>query len=163
MLSRLPRLNLTLLEPESDLLLGVLDAVGAVADVASDVDGVVAADGAGGGGERVGGSEENTAGLDGITTFPDHGADWSAAHILDESWEEWLGGEILIVLLEVLLAGSHQLDSGKLESTSLESSDDRANESTLDAIRLDSNEGLFVRHGVVVESGSFFSCICGCS
>lgn len=153
-------MNLTLLEPESDLLLGVLDAVGAVADVATDVDGVVAADGTWGGGEGVGGSEKDTAGLDGITTFPNHGADWSATHVLDESWEEWLGGEILVVLLEVLLAGSHQLDSGKLVSASLESRDDRANESTLDAIRLDSNEGLFGRHGVFVESGSFFSCIC---
>merc|ERR1719262_84374 len=94
------------------------------------------------------------------STIPNHGADWSATHVLDESWEEWLGGEILVVLLEVLLAGSHQLDSGKLVSASLESRDDRANESTLDAIRLDSNEGLFGRHGVFVESGSFFSCIC---
>lgn len=30
-------LDLALLEPQSDLLLGVLDAVGAVADVAADV------------------------------------------------------------------------------------------------------------------------------
>ena len=25
--------------------------------------------------------EHTTAGLDGITTFPNHGADWSAAHV----------------------------------------------------------------------------------
>jgi hypothetical protein len=35
-LGALPALDLTLLEPESDFLLGVLDGVGAVADVASD-------------------------------------------------------------------------------------------------------------------------------
>jgi hypothetical protein len=52
-------LDLTLLEPESDLLLGVLDAVGAVADVAADIDGVVTTDGTWGGGEGVGGTEES--------------------------------------------------------------------------------------------------------
>jgi hypothetical protein len=35
-------LDLTLLEPESDFLLGILDAVGAVADITSNVDGEVA-------------------------------------------------------------------------------------------------------------------------
>lgn len=52
-------LDLALLEPQSNLLLGVLDAVGAVADVAADVDGEVATDGAGGRGEGVGGAEED--------------------------------------------------------------------------------------------------------
>jgi hypothetical protein len=51
-------LDLTLLEPESDLLLGVLDAVGAMADIAADIDGVVTADGTWGGCKRVGGTEE---------------------------------------------------------------------------------------------------------
>lgn len=51
--------DLTLLEPEGNLLLGVLDAVGAVADVAADIDGEVTTDGAGGGSQRVGGTEEN--------------------------------------------------------------------------------------------------------
>ena len=58
MLSGLVCLDLTLLEPESDLLLGVLDAVGAVADVAADIDGVVTADGTWLGGKRVGGTED---------------------------------------------------------------------------------------------------------
>lgn len=66
--------DLTLLEPESDFLLGVLDAVGAVADVAADIlfmlvggngatyirfthNGVVTTDGARGGGKRVGGTK----------------------------------------------------------------------------------------------------------
>jgi hypothetical protein len=52
-------LDLTLLEPESDFLLGVLDAVGAVADVAADIDGVVTTDGTWLGGKRVGGTEES--------------------------------------------------------------------------------------------------------
>ena len=50
--------DITLLEPEGDLLLGVLDRVGAVADVAADVDGEVAADGTGGRSQGVGGAED---------------------------------------------------------------------------------------------------------
>ena len=37
MLGRLPGLDLLVLEPEGDLLLGAVDAVAAVADVAADV------------------------------------------------------------------------------------------------------------------------------
>jgi len=91
-LGRFPLENLTLLEPESDFLLGILDTVGTVADVASDIDGIVTTDGTW---ERVfwvGGTEDGTAGLDSITTFPNHGEDRSAQHVLDESWEEWLVG-----------------------------------------------------------------------
>lgn len=51
--------ELALLEPESNLLLGVLDGVGTVADVAADIDSEVTTDGAGGGGKGVGGTEED--------------------------------------------------------------------------------------------------------
>jgi hypothetical protein len=44
------------------------------------------------------------------------------------------------VLLEVLLAGGGQLDGNKLEAAVLEAGDDGADQATLDAIRLDSNE-----------------------
>ena len=55
-------MNLTLLEPESDFLLGVLDTVGTVADVTSDIDGEVAADGTWGRCKGVGGTEESWKG-----------------------------------------------------------------------------------------------------
>jgi hypothetical protein len=80
-LSALPALDLTLVEPEGNLLLAVLDAVGAVADVAANVDGVVTTDGARGGGEGVGGTEDGAAGLDGVTALPDHGADGAGTHV----------------------------------------------------------------------------------
>jgi hypothetical protein len=51
--------NVAVLEPESNLLLGALDGIGAVADVSADIDGEVTADGAGGGGQRVGGAKED--------------------------------------------------------------------------------------------------------
>src|SRR6478735_3668979 len=57
-LGGLPGDNLTLLEPESNLLLGVLDGVGTVADVAADVDGKVTTDGTGRRGKGVGGTED---------------------------------------------------------------------------------------------------------
>jgi hypothetical protein len=62
-LGGLPAVELVLLEPESNLLLGVLDGVGTVADVA------------------VGGTEKGTAGLDGVTALPDHGADGARVHV----------------------------------------------------------------------------------
>ena len=56
---RLVLLDLVGGEPESNLLLCVFNAVRAVADVASDIDGVVATDGTRGRGKRVGGTEES--------------------------------------------------------------------------------------------------------
>jgi hypothetical protein len=38
-------------------------------------------DGARGGGKGVSGTEEDTAGLDGVTALPDHGADGAAQHV----------------------------------------------------------------------------------
>lgn len=73
--------DITLLEPESNLLLGVLNGVRAVADVAADVNGEVTADGARGGSQRVGGTEDATTSLDSITAFPDHGANGARKHV----------------------------------------------------------------------------------
>jgi hypothetical protein len=87
-----------------------------VADVAADVNGVVTTDGAGGRGEGVGGTEDGTAGLDGVTALPDHGADGARVHVccnvsiersiawrrnregrtVDEASEEGLVGEISV-------------------------------------------------------------------
>lgn len=97
-LGRLVALNLLRLEPQSNLLLGTLDGIGAVADVATDINGIVTTDGAGGGGKRVGGTkngcsrlvcglrriligELTTTGLASITTLPNHGDDWAAQHV----------------------------------------------------------------------------------
>jgi hypothetical protein len=42
-LGALPADDIAVLEPQSNLLLGALDAVGAVADVAANIDGIIAA------------------------------------------------------------------------------------------------------------------------
>ena len=129
--SLLPALDLAVLEPESNLLLGVLDGVGAVADVAADIDGEVATDGAGGRGGGVGGTEEDTAGLDGVTALPDHGADGAGGHVGNETGEERLAGEVGVVGLEVLLGGGDQLDGRELEAAVLEALDDGADQAAL--------------------------------
>lgn len=49
----------------------------------------------------------------------------------DETLEEGLGGEISVVLLEVVLARGGELHGNELEATVLEARDDGANESTL--------------------------------
>lgn len=115
-----------------------------MADVAADVNGIVTTDSTWSRGERVGGTEDRTAGLHGVTAFPDHSTDGTAAHVGNETWEEGLVGEILIVLLEMSLGWGGELDGGKFEATVLEAGDYGADQATLDAIRLDSNEGLLV-------------------
>lgn len=80
-LGALPLDKLLWLEPQSNLLLGAVDGVRAVADVSADVDGEVTTDGAWGGCEWVGGAEDGAAGLDDVTALPDHGADWAGVHV----------------------------------------------------------------------------------
>ena len=50
----------------------------------------------------------------------------------DESGEEGLAGKVGVVLLEVLLSGSDELDGGELEAAVLEAGDDGADQSTLE-------------------------------
>lgn len=139
-----------LAEPESDLGLGGLDGVGTVADVASDVDGEITADGTGGGVEGVGGAKEDTAGLDGVLALEDDADDGAGSHVLDETGEELLALEVLVVLLEVLLGGVDHLEGGDLVTAVLEALDDLTDNAALDAVGLDhdvgcSNKGPYTR------------------
>ena len=156
----LPALELLRLEPESNLLLGRLDGVRAVADVAADVlrrthslarlnlktkwqaatpaprkgstyNGEVTTDGTRLGRKRVGGTEDDTAGLDGVAALPDHGADGAGGHVGDKTGEERLAGEVGVVGLEVLLGSGDELDSCELEATLLEALDDGADQAAL--------------------------------
>jgi hypothetical protein len=52
----------------------------------------------------------------------------------DQTGEEGLASEISVVLLEVLLSGSAELDSSELEAAVLEAGDDGTNEATLGAV-----------------------------
>jgi len=142
-----PANNLVLAgEPQSNFLLGTLNSVTSVAHVAADIDGVVEANGSWGRGTGVGGTEDSTASLDDVAAFPDHGDDRSRRHVANETGEEWLCLQIFIMLLEMLLGGGDDFDSGELEALLLEAGDDVSNEATLDAIWLDGNESLLGSH-----------------
>lgn len=70
----------------------------------SDINGEITTDGTWEGCKRVGGTKDGTSSLDGITSLPNHSADWSAAHIY------------IIVRLIVLVEGSkgiHLMSPGK--------------------------------------------------
>lgn len=95
---------------------------------------------------RVSLTQQGSSSLDGIGTLPDHGADWARVHVLDETSEEWLRREVLVVLLKVCLSWSAELEGGELVTLLLESGDDLTDESTLDTVWLDSNESLFSCH-----------------
>jgi hypothetical protein len=100
------------------------------------IDGEVTTDGARSRGQGVGGAEEDTAGLDGVTALPDHGGNgtaqhvciilWSAisrvfedrsewlAHTLNQTGEEGLLLQVGVVGLEVLLGGGDELQGDQL-------------------------------------------------
>ena len=143
-----PGVELVTLEPKVDLVVGSLDGVGSVDDVATDVDAEVTADGAGLGVHGLGGTKHLAAGEDSVVAFPDHGADGAGGSVVDETAEEALGGQIGVVLLEVGTAWGAELHGAKLESLVLEASDDLTNESSLDTIGLDHDEGSLSGGGV---------------
>lgn len=78
------------------------------------IDGEVTTNGTRGRGQGVGGTEEHTANLYGVTTLPDHGSDGTAQHVLNQTGEEGLVLEIGIVGLEVLLGGGDELEGNQL-------------------------------------------------
>jgi hypothetical protein len=61
-------------------------------------------------------------------------------HTCDEALEEWLLGQILVVLLEMFLGGRDHLQSNELVPSLLKSADNIADEAALDAIGLDCDE-----------------------
>ncbi len=128
--------ELLLLEPKSNLLLGRLNRVRAVGNVATNVNGVVTTDGTGGRLEGVGGTKNGTTLLDNILTLPNGGKNGTRSHVREQTREEGLLLEVEVVLTEELLGGVSKLDGNKLEATGLESGDDGGNEATLDTIGL---------------------------
>merc|ERR1719264_2404008 len=80
-----PVAELLRLEPEADLVVGRLNGIGAMADVAPDMDGEVSPDGAGKGSSRVGLTKHYTTSLHCVQTLPNHGADRAAGHVGDQT------------------------------------------------------------------------------
>ena len=77
---------------------------------------------------------------------PEH----TPGHVLDEPGEERLLGEISVVVLQKLGGGLHELHGHELESFVLKPLDDLPDNSAVDAVRLDHDEGalsVLVSHG----------------
>lgn len=136
--------DLLISEPEGDLSLGRLDRVGTVDEVASNVDGKVATDGARGGISGVGGTDQLASVDDGVLSFPDHRDDSSRREVLAESGEEGARLEVIVVLGGKLGGGDENLDSDQLEALRLEASNQLTYQTTLDRIRLESDESALV-------------------
>jgi len=85
-----PGEDLFLREPESDLVVGRLNGIRSVDHVTANIDAVVSSDGSGARVGRSGGSEHNTASSDSVVSFPNHSADGSRDHVVNETGEEFL-------------------------------------------------------------------------
>ena len=133
-------------EPESDLVVGRLDGIGSVDDVSSDINAHISSDGSADGVLGSGGSEHDATGLDGIISFPDHGADGSRAHVFNERGEELLLGEIGVMSFHMGSSGGAEFHGDKLEALLLKSLHDLADKSSLDGIGLEHNESAFSGH-----------------
>lgn len=147
-------------EPEGNFLVGALNAVRSMADIAANINAKVTTDGSGKGGQGVGLTEDLAGGLDNILAGEAEAHDWATRHKGNEAGEEGLSGEVRVVLLEELLGGGSELGSTELVSTLLEAGNNLANlrnqsvsanplindelyESTLDTVGLNHNVGAF--------------------
>jgi len=71
-------------EPELNLVVGSLNGIRSVDNVATNIDAEVTTDGSGSRVLGVGGSEHDATSSDGTSSFPDHGADGARDHVLNE-------------------------------------------------------------------------------
>lgn len=124
------------LEPESDLTLGRLRGVRAMAHVSPCHDAVISSDCPWVGVQRICGSQQLPAGYHCCLALPDHPHDWPRLHVLNQMWEEWLLCQILVVLSQQLLGRIDHLESSQMEAFLLEAGDNIAHESTLHTVWL---------------------------
>ncbi len=106
----------TLREPQGNLTLSILDGVRSVADVSSDIDGEITADGTRSGVRRLGSTKHDTSSFDGVLALPNHAANRAGQHVLDQTSEKSLGRQISVVSLEQLALRLVELQSLELES-----------------------------------------------
>jgi hypothetical protein len=146
LIRRGPVAQLGSLEPETDLELGRFRGIGSMDHIATDIDRQITADGAGLGLQGLGRTNQFASAGDHTVALPDHRHHRAGRDELDQAGEE---GALLmhsVVLLCQLPAGGELLEPHQLETLALETAKDLANETTLDAIGLDGNEGAFGSH-----------------
>ena len=117
-------------------------------DVAADVDGQIATNGAGLSLEGLGGTDQLAGTGDHTIAFPDHGHHRAGGDEIDQTSKE---GTLLVdavVLFGQGAAGSDLLQAHQLEPLALKAAEDFAHQPTLDAVGLDGDERAF-GHGMV--------------
>jgi hypothetical protein len=105
-------------------------------NVSTNVNSIVSSDGTRSRLQRVGSTQDNSALLDNVFSFPDGSQNRSRSHVLKKTREKWLGLQVKVVLSEQFLSGLGELDGHQLESSLLESAKDRSNKSSLDSVGL---------------------------
>lgn len=83
--------------------------------------------------------------LDDVETFPDHGDDGPRSHVVDETGEEGLRLQVLVVLLQMSTRGGKLLEGDEFVAAALEARDDLPDEAALYAVRLHCDERAFSR------------------
>lgn len=81
---------------------------------------------------------------DDVLAFPDHGEDGSGREVLHQSREEGTSLEVIIMLSSEGFSWDNNTNSNKLVSLTFETLDDLTDESTMNTVRLDGNEGTFM-------------------
>ena len=112
-----------------------------MANVSANLDAEVATDGAGLGVLGVGLAQHDPSGLDDVEAFLDYRDDRAACQVLAEAGVEGPAGEVSIVLLQQVLRSLHELHRKQLEALLLKSLQNLPDQTTLDAVGLDHDEG----------------------
>lgn len=119
-LAALPLTN-TLREPVSDFLIGALNRITSVADISTHLNTEVSTNSSTGTLRRHGGPKHFSSLLHNSSSFPYHCTDWTRGHVANESWEEFLTGEILVVDFHVTLSWRRELHGYQFVSFLLKS------------------------------------------
>ena len=156
--SLLPFIDFSISEPKSNLIGGTLVGVRSVDDVTSNGNAVVTTNGSWESIVGVGGSEHNTGSLDDSLSFPDHANNGgSRRDVINQTLEEGLGLEVIVVLGSELLAGGEELEGNQFVSLLFKASDNLPNQSTLNTVWLEHDVGPFGRSSENSSVGLLFS------
>jgi len=118
-----------------------------VDDVATEIDAIVAANGTRQRLLRIRLAHHHATSLGRVLAFPHHRNDWSRRDEVDEFVVKGLVLQIDVVLLDMFFRTLHKLHGDEFEASLFESLDDVADESSLDAVGFDHDEGAVrVRH-----------------
>ena len=105
--------------------------------VASQLQGEVAADGAGPGCRGIGRAHRAAHGLNGIGAFQHAHDNWARRDELDQSFEERFALVLAIVPIGQRLVDANELEANKLQATALQAGNDFAGQAALHGVGFD--------------------------